>query len=265
MKRIITNKVLIQIVLIIVLSSCKTIYRANKLNTPVFKTKKELQATLVTGASGIELQGAYSINDNIAVMLNGVYDNSKVRVMDTIQQNTVQQSVKDISSEYSNVYGEGAIGYYQSFGVDTSKMAAIYVGGGLGATNGYSNHWGVDYLKYNSEYFRLFVQPTYGLILSRNVELAAAIRFSFMNYHSLDVMDTVTTFYSTNRMDVFVDPAVTLKLGFDQFKFVAQAGSSLPLLMRDYYTSSTLILSFGFHLNFTRYWEKPTEYYDQYE
>ncbi len=148
-------------------------YRANRLNTPVFKKKKELQTTLVTGASGIELQGAYSINDNLAIMLNGVYDNSKVRVMDTIQ------GVKDGNSEYSNIYGEGAIGYYQSFGLDTSNMAAVFLGGGLGSTRGFSNHWGVDYLKYNSEYFRLFLQPTYGLILNRNVELAAAMRLVY--------------------------------------------------------------------------------------
>ena len=132
--------------LVMLLSSCKTMYRANKLNIPVFKKKKELQTSLVTGSSGIELQGAYSINNNIAVMLNGVYDNSKVRVMDTIQ------GVKDGNSEYSNVYGEGAIGYYRSFGRDTSKMAAVFLGGGVGSTRGYSDHWGIDMIKYNSDY-----------------------------------------------------------------------------------------------------------------
>ena len=68
-------------------------YRANKVNTPVFKKKGELQAELVTGSGGIEVQSAYSVTSNISLMLNGVYDNSKVRVIDTLS------GVRDGNSE----------------------------------------------------------------------------------------------------------------------------------------------------------------------
>ena len=108
------------------MSSCKTIYRTNKVNTPVFKKKGELQAELVTGSGGIEVQGAYSLTENLAFLVNGVYDNSRVRVMDTLQ------GVKNGNSEYSNVFIEGAVGYYKTFEPDSSKMIAIYLGGGVG-------------------------------------------------------------------------------------------------------------------------------------
>ena len=231
-------------------------YRTNKVNAPVLKKKGELQAELVTGSSGIEVQGAYSLTENFALMIDGVYDNSMMRNIDTAS------GTKDGNSEYNNVFIEGAIGYYKTFGRDTSKMIALYVGGGIGETKGYSDIWQPDFLKYNSKYTRLFWQPTYGVFVKRNVEIATALRFSFMNYHSLSVKDDLGTTYTTTSYDFFMDPVISIKGGYEQFKFLVQLGASLPLKKQDYYSSSPLILSFGFHLNFTRYWEKEDDYFD---
>jgi len=192
---------------------------------------------------------------NISLMLNGVYDNAKVRVIDTLS------GVRDGNSEYNNIFGEGAIGYYKTFGSDTSKMLAMYFGAGVGETKGYSDRWDTDFLKYNSKYTRLFWQPTYGVLVKRNFEVAAAVRFSFLNYHSLTIKD-IETRYHTSSYDFFIDPVFSLKGGYDQFKFVVQLGASLPLVKQAYYSSSPLLLSFGFHLNFTRYWEHDDEYFE---
>jgi hypothetical protein len=238
------------------ITSCKTMYRANKVNTPVFKKKGELQAELVTGSGGIEVQSAYSVTSNISLMLNGVYDNSKVRVIDTLS------GVRDGNSEYNNIFGEGAIGYYKTFGRDTSKMVAMYFGAGIGETKGYSDRWDTDFLKYNSRYTRLFWQPTYGVLVKRNFEVAAAVRFSFLNYHSLTIKDDIETSYHASSYDFFIDPVLSIKGGYDQFKFVVQLGASLPIMKQEYYSSSPLLLSFGFHLNFTRYWEREDDYFE---
>ena len=243
-------------VIVVLVPSCKTMYRANKVNTPVFKKKGELQMELATGSSGIEVQGAYSVTKNFAGMVNGVYDNSNVRIIDTLS------GVRTGDTEYSNLYIEGAIGYYKTYEHDSSKMIAIFIGGGIGETKGYSDLWQTDFLKYNSKYTRIFWQPTYGIIIKRNFELATALRFSYINYHNLSVKDGLGTTYNATSYDFFLDPVLTLKGGYDQFKFIAQIGGSFPLKKQEYYTSSPLILSFGFHLNFTRYWEKKVEYFD---
>lgn len=231
-------------------------YRANKVNTPVFKKKGEVQSELVTGSGGAELQLAYSISNNLAVIANGVFDNSKVRVMDTLQH------IKNGDSEYSNLFAEGGIGYYKTFGPDTNKMFAVFLGGGYGSTTGYSDVWNDEFIKFNGVYNRIFWQPQYGYILNENVELAGALRFSFLNYHSLSINDGLGTRYSSSSYDIFLEPAVTLKAGYDQFKFALQAGSSIPLKKETYYTTTPLMVSFGFHLNFTRNWKREDDFYE---
>jgi hypothetical protein len=251
------HELVIVLTVTLLMASCKTMYRTNKVNAPVFKKKGELQAELVTGTGGIEVQGAYSLSNNLAILVSGVYDNSKVRVMDTLS------GVKNGNSEYSNLFAEGALGYYKTFGIDTSKMIAVYIGGGIGETKGYSDLWQSDYLKYNSKYTRFFVQPTYGIFVKKNVEVAAALRLSFVNYHSLSINDDLRTSYLTNSYDLFVDPVITVKAGYEQFKFIAQLGASVPLMKQEYYSSSPFLFSVGFHLNFTRYWEKEDQFYDE--
>ena len=96
------------IILSLALASCKTMYRANSVHTPMFKEKGEVQSSVLTGSGGSELQLAYAVTDNFAIMANGVFDKSKARVIDTLY------NVKSGNSNYQNLYLEGGIGYYKT-------------------------------------------------------------------------------------------------------------------------------------------------------
>lgn len=244
---------------LIVLSSCKTIYRTNAVNTPLFKKKGEVQSNLTTGSGGTELQLAYSLSDNIAFMANGVYDLARVRAIDTAQ--SLSTNVRDINDNYQNAFVEGAVGYYKTFQPDTSNMFSIFVGGGAGNTSGYSDRWEIDYLSYEGSYYRMFLQPSFGRI-KKHVEFSVATRLSLLNYYRLDAAKNNS--FSTNGFNAFIDPVATLKTGPNQFKFIFQLGSSIPLKKDNFYSATPLMFSVGFHLNFTRYWEKQIDFTDEY-
>jgi hypothetical protein len=227
----------------LMLFSCKTIYRQNLAQVPVFREAKSAQADILLGSNGGELQVGYAVSDNWAIVASGVYDLSQASVMDSIY------GVKDGNSNYSNFSGELGLGYYKWLSKDSLFCMSLFGGGGFGKTAGFSDLWYTpDFVSYNANYYKIFWQPTF-TYSKGGVDFSLASRFRFLSYSKL----------STSRgdkfkagVDTYVEPVASLKVGGEQLKIHFQVGASIPFQQQVSYTASPLLFALGFHLNFTK-------------
>lgn len=228
------------VIIAVVFTSCKTMYRPNLVQAPVFKEKNNLQTDVLIGSNGGNAQIGYSVSENWAIVADGVYDVSKTTFMDTLY------NMKDENSNYANYSGEIGFGYYKWLGKDSTYCFSLYGGGGYGFTKGYSDIWYMpDFTSYRSNYYKIFWQP--GIAISKQyIDIIFVPRFRLLSYTKL--ADGKGVNYNTG-VDAFIEPTVAFKVGGDQFKLHFQLGTSLPFQSQQYYTAGKLLFSVGFHLN----------------
>jgi len=188
----------------------------NVINTPLLSNKGELQVGIHTGLSGTDPQGAYAINDNIGLMLNGSFAN---RTSDSS------------NSFHKHNFGELGVGYFTKF-ADNGRLE-VFTGLGYGDLRA----------KFESEIFnssaqvhtrRFFIQPAIGA--KTNIfDGSFATRFVF-----LDI-------YQGNKsiQAVLFEPAITAKAGYKYVKVVFQFGLSLPLSATENYYYQPFLFSVG--------------------
>lgn len=209
-------------------SSCSHYYYvANIRNVPLFTEKNEYRASgsLAMGdeTRSIELQGAYSVSKNIAIM--AAYMHAK------------GESGSDRDSGKGN-YFEVATGYYKPF----KRNYVFEVYGGLGFSSQRHEYWEseidpgswiiTDHYAGNSRlsFFRLFLQPSIG-IAGKNVEVALSGRFCNLSFTGID--DNIYNSPITDEFDIisgnshwFFEPAITVRTGWENTKIQVQAGYS---------------------------------------
>ncbi len=181
------------------LPGCAPTYVPNVVNTPMLTNKGEFHANLNTGTAGFDPQLSYAITDNIGVMLNGSLEN---RHRDSTD------------SHHRHKFVEFGAGYFTKF--SGLGRFETYVGYGRGTINAH-----YDFIFWESfsdvKYNRIFVQPAIG-ISTRWFDGSFALRMAYVDIFQLN-----------HRTDgFFMEPTVTVKLGYDYFKIVSQMGYSFP-------------------------------------
>ena len=187
--------------LLICFTGCKTpLYYPNTINTPHFSEKNEAELTFVGSANGGEVQGSFSITENIAII--GNFNGSLSEDQDDVYYTYKPIGEDDFGGYRSHSFGELEIG----------KWYDLYDKGMLGCAFGYgfgrirfSNFYGDKYL--NLQRFNL--QPYYGVVL-KNFEFYVSSRFTYVDLG-----------YKRN---LYMEPAITLKAGLNRLKCFLQLG-----------------------------------------
>jgi hypothetical protein len=233
----------IVISIVLVLTACSPLYRPNTVNVPLFKEKNELSVNAGASSNGADIQAAYSITDNIAVMANGSFYNAN------------STEATGIARKENN-FGELGVGYYKHLGDDI--IGEIFTGFGMGKAYNQNNYW-IELNSFNRvDYNKIFVQPSIGFI-SNIFELAASIRWSYVDYYNFKSDAPVNYGNLPNRSaNMFIEPAFTARAGYKSVKVYGQLGLAMPT-MPITYNYRPLMLSMGVNIKIAqRYKDKPS-------
>ncbi len=229
------------------------LYKANSINTPLFKGKKEFQMAILINdqtakdqkAYSVDLQSAYSFQKNFGFMLN----------FQNIYQNKPEANYS-VNDEFRFSYFEIAPGYFKN------GIFEIYAGYGIGKTSFFSKNSIAE-----ANFNKFFIQSTIGKN-SKFIDFAFSVRASFFEFNKTnfkekigneDVLRESDEFYwFGNKLEIdgktypFIEPALTLKLGYKQLKIVGQLGVSFCLKDIDFDYNKKTYFNLGIHINFSK-------------
>lgn len=219
-------------------SSCnKHIYVPNQVNVPLLKEKYEFKGSVTP----TNLQTAFAITDNIAVMANGQY-------LWGFNYSDPTNSYEDDGLFHDNNtrggYVEGAVGFFKPIGPNKKTVFDVYAGYGSGGFKTLSGDYKSDngsapLTEYaiKNRFSKVFIQPSFGLA-HRVVEAAFSSRFSLVNFYDANIGVKAFENNATEQAKfmrlhdksvVFYEPAFTVRVGYKYVKFQAQLQFSTPL------------------------------------
>lgn len=220
--------ILILFIIISIEYSCSPAYIPNVANVPMLTNKGESQIGVYAGFSGLDVQYASAPANHIGIMLNSSFMNS----------------TSDPQKNYhKHIFAEGGIGYFNKNKGNLSYE--LYGGYGYGiidiATTSFS-----QIIKTRATISRIFFQPSIGFS-SKFFEISFTPRTVYVNSVSDIVNSQVADLY-------FIEPILTMNLGFKKVYLQLQAGTSLSLAnnLPEWFTYEPIILSLGIHFKFGR-------------
>lgn len=215
------------------IASC-SVYAPNTINAPMLKKKGELQIGAHAG-NGLNLQAAYAASDHIGIMLN--YMNIKNEV-------TTNEIVRDGGGSLL----EAGLGYFSRF--SDNNHFELFGGYGAGKVNITRENTLLKQTRnFDANASRFFVQPGIGMA-GKIFEVNLSSRVSFLKYNKLSTTYTADDLKADSfvnidgRTWIFLEPALTIRVGFPRFKFQAQVGRSFKLTKDDLGYEKSL-LGFG--------------------
>jgi hypothetical protein len=209
----------ILMILAIALSSCAHYYYIpNVQNVPLFKEKNEFRAIVTEGGtdeiSTTEIQAAYSITNNLAVMTNFMSANGGERTD---------------NSWAKGKYLEGAFGYYRPF----DKFGVFEVYGGFGSGNQHHQYGtkDIDNGTADLSFVKCFLQPSLGFTFHA-VDIAFSTRLTRLSFYNIDnkIKSNTESHYvdtiAQNKVSYLFEPAITLRGGWKYVKVQLQLSKS---------------------------------------
>ncbi|MEI6347524.1 MAG: hypothetical protein WCP69_06225 [Bacteroidota bacterium] len=205
----------------IISQSCNIMYRPNMQNVPLLSEKNEVRATI----GPTDFQGAFAVTDNLGIMVNGSLVNGQT-----------QSNFDNFNSNYTTQVSKGSlieagVGYYKP--LNENALFEVYGGVGAGKNSIVSSEFSNGISFVNSSIYanssRFFVQPSIGFS-NDYVDFAFSTRFVLQKYSKIDTLGyTTTMLYNDDLLNIdqpifaFLEPALTLRIGYKYVKFHAQA------------------------------------------
>lgn len=228
-----------------IVQSCNVMYNPNMQNVPLLKEKNEARFTIGV----FDFQGAYAVQENIGVMINGNYGRYNTTSSNLESDNTTQGLI------------EGGVGYLKPF----SKNTIFELFGGYGVGENTIKSSNSDYMNggvprntsFSAKTSRFFVQPSIGYSVDF-LDVALSTRICFLNYSNLySTGYTSADLIAMRLADIdkqtfaFVEPAVTVRVGYKYVKFHGQLLFSYKYNLEplDYVP---LTLNFGIHIDLAK-------------
>lgn len=203
--------IILSIAAVAMIQSCAPIYIPSNHNVPLFTEKGEIQLGAAHGTNGTNLQAAVSVIDHLAVMGNFAF---------------AVRETSDSSDYRKHSFYDLGLGYYNTFG--GKGRYEVYGGYGRGVGEAYDNYTFISpqSVTARGKYDRLFLQGNLGLG-NEVFEGAISYRVSYLSFYEFEQVSTSTPVnFSTE--EIMMEPAITLKVGGPNFKFLAQFGFSFP-------------------------------------
>ena len=196
---------------LLLLSSCASLYVPNTVNSPLLTEKKETAINLSYGMNGFDLQGAYAMTNHIGLMVN------------TSASPLLNPNGK---SFHGHLFAEAGLGCMFQFG--ESGVFDFYTGGGYGNIKSKSNvvldgKSNIDEAEGNG--YRYFIQPSIGFKKS-NFQFAFSLRGVLLD---LDNVWYQNSTQYTQEEGMFVEPTFNIRVGKKRVMFQSQIGLSMPI------------------------------------
>jgi opacity protein-like surface antigen len=208
---------LLILVAVSLFSSCKIMYIPNSQNVPLLEEKGDIKAEISTK----DLQVAYGITDHLGIMANGYFNKNEWSLLSGTYENKFFSTRSLI---------EGGLGYYTTLG-ENGRFEA-YGGAGFGHVNYdydlYDNDTLTNSNSFGINMMRIFIQPAIGT-QSKNVGFAFSTRIAAVNFSGMDSTGYSPTELEAEGLDelqsnmfIFVEPAITLRVGVKYVQFQLQ-------------------------------------------
>ena len=192
--------------MIALLQSCAPVYRPNTIFSPMFERQGQLKAAGSFGSNGLNVHAGYSITDNLAVTGGMLY-------------------ASDIDSPGRTFFGEAGAGWY--FPASVFRLEVLSgVGLGVATATGTYPFLTERTIEAQGVYGRFYLQPALGVSISV-VDLSIASRavwIHFFRFEETGIRGEV----ARNVGGLFMEPALTLAVGPENFKAFGQFGFSIP-------------------------------------
>lgn len=215
-------------------------YSPNTQNVPLISEKGETNLTLSGNPNQVEFQGAYGITENIAIKANG---------------GLFIPSDLDNGNGGSGKFIEFGGGYFKSF--SENWVVESYGIVGVGSVENHLPSTKADYPltkgDVSANILRIGVQPNFGY-KSKYFSAAVSSRFVNLFYSNIkgDLIfenEQQTDYLVDNASSFLIEPAITIKGGFERVKLQLQYGYSFNLSKSDFRQDNTF-LTVGLNFNF---------------
>ena len=215
------NLLLLSILTLGVVSCTPKYYAPNTHNVPLISKKGESNLTISGNGNQFGLQGAYGISDNISLKLDGAY-----------------LSDKDKGNGGSGKLVEFGAGYFKP--LSNNFVFETYAIIGLGSVENQYNLNAVNATpnpptqgKLDANILRVGIQPNFGY-KTKNFSAAISSRFVNLSYNKIEgnlLFDSIDQikYLKDNSSNFLVEPAITLRGGFEKIKLQLQYGYSFNL------------------------------------
>jgi len=211
-------KYLLNFLILIILSSCSSLYKPTSLNVPLHEEAGDIQIAGGWGASGGEVQLSGAVTDNFYVSANGQF--------------LLKKTKEDSLNNYKSF--DLAIGYYKW--LDPGEQIKLDCAIGYGPGN-LDYHYLVQTIpmqvRFNvsSFYHRWYIQPSIGFNGGKT-DFALSFRSvvihhtNFTDHYNKDVKNV------TFAPLAYLEPVITYRKGIKNLKLMAQTGLIWPLTPR---------------------------------
>lgn len=231
----------ILLLVVVGFASCNPkFYTPNTQNVPLISKKGETSLTLSGNGNQVEFQGAYGIGKNIAIKANG----GLFIPADLDNGNGGSGKFVELGGGYFKPITENWI--FESYGIL-----------GFGTFENHLPSTKIDYPQTNgnisANLLRVGVQPNFGYkskyfsaaVSSRFVNLSYSKIKGDLNFNSL----AQTAYLENNSSNFMIEPALTVRGGFEKVKLQLQYGYSFNLSNKDFMQDKTF-LTIGLNVNF---------------
>lgn len=192
-------------VLVASLSACAPVYITPAFNAPLLRRQGEISGAIHAGTSGIDVQGAYAILDHIGVLAD----------FSAYQGEAAQ------AHAYTDVGG----GVFLPFGADIGRFE-VCAGVGYGRSSGAGKEpFSGRTINASGAYWRGFAQAALGMG-SDIVDAAFVSRMAYVRYQYNDMPETNGE--PGVHTELFLEPAVLVRLGYRLLKAELQMGFDMP-------------------------------------
>jgi len=207
--------------------SCSPEYLPNMASTPVFEDKGEIQANIGAGISGTDAQLAYAVSDHIGVMANTSFRSQTSDTTDDFHKHN---------------FAEFGAGYYTK--IAEKATISVYGGYGFGNVKSKVDNNLIDNDVTDADFNRIFLQPSIG-VTTRHFDASFTPRLVLVDVkYKEEVLNEAKGYHP------IIEPVLTTRFGFENVKFITQAGLSLPFNGEKLdFDIQPFILSVGVHLN----------------
>ena len=230
--------------LVVLLSSCSSVYMPNVPNSPMLSATGELHASgHITPKGNVSFNTAYAVSDHFGVLANG----------SLMSRNKFK---KDFRHNLMEIGG----GYFKTFGPDSNlRIFEIYTGIGKGSSDRTFREKASDgFVTYDRQevtFEKFFIQANYSSKEKKSISLfkkryplnyGTVLRMSYVNMDEFIRNDVV----QPTEDNIFLEPVFFTRLVLSpsvQFQFTS--GSNFGLRNRKFLTAGNSVLSLGLVIN----------------
>ena len=214
----------------ILVSGCTHYYYVpNAHNVPLFQEKNEarLSAAVSVGDEyqGGDFQAALAVSDHIGIMVNGFTAKGEKEYEEFHLFSTAQDH-EIIRNTGKGEFLEFGPGYYLPFPNHENILFETFAGLGFGnVSSGYNSQ------RSHVRFQRYSLQPSFGYT-GRVFDIAFSMRFALLDYTDINyssIPDAEAEYLhnlKVNNLSLLYEPALTIRLGYQNVKLQTQLGFS---------------------------------------